>query len=176
MTKNKKRQVYSFEQRNITWIDDKYFRVKKLEGSTFVFNCCVSEKYNEIVKKYFCIPIHFNGHASSILSEILHQNLESLIWECPEEYPSIHKNSKYLEAQIPYSFKGIEKSQDIYAFYHSFCSQRTLKKYLKILEEIKFLKIGKTKNGYIEIYDIDLKKCVEAMRAFDNEEGLENDL
>lgn len=170
MTKNKKKQIYCFEQSDIIWIDDKYFRVKKLEGSTFVFNCCVSNKYNKIVKKYFCTPRHFDFHASSIVTEIFHQNLESLIWDSLEELPSIHKNSKYINASIPYSFKGIENSQDKYAFYHSFCSKRTLKKYLNILEEIKFLKIGKTKNGYIEIYDIALKECVEAIKEFDNED------
>jgi hypothetical protein len=165
------RKAYRFEDNHILWIDDNYFKIKKPNNATFVFRCCLS-KYKEIIKKYFCRPRHFDFDASLVLREIMHQNLDHLIWENQEELPAIHKNPRYLKADIPYSYKEVEAT-DSYAFYHSFCGLRTLKKYLQILEEINFLKVGRAKKGYVTIYDIDLAKWVEVMKTY--YEDIEND-
>lgn len=166
MTYYSENQDFLLEKEGMTWIDSKYFKLNPEKSAIFVRSCRFDKKYYDIIKNYFRIPRRFNCISKWIFSEVLNQNLENLIWEYPEESPSVNKNSRYLKGSIPYSFKSLQKSEDEYAFYNSFCSKETLKKYLKILEELGYLKIEKIRKGYIDIHYVDLKKWIDVMKEY----------
>jgi len=173
MSKNTKKQVIRFEDENILWITENLFKTRWPIHYGYPF--CFKE-YNDQIKKYIKNLNGFYFYGELILSEILNQNISTIIWNANTGYPDITTSGKFLSTKIGYKVPNLppQEIRKYPNYWFGIRCKPTLKKYLTILEKLRFITIEGSKSNAFQVI-ADLERIIASLKL-GTERAIEGEL
>jgi hypothetical protein len=155
--------IIRFYKSDISWVSDTLFKTNKRYAFGFPFSL---EDYHDQIKDFFKRPIHFEGKAECILSEIFNQNVGKLVWDTTTGYINVSASGHSIFAYIPYKDPDLQQNDRINEqenYYLGIQSKAALEKHLNILEKLGFLEVLHTtqKRKKVKLY---LEKCNQILK------------